>query len=91
MSFSCLILGSYQGYLERHYRMAYMLQVKIIVRLFYFFNSFSFFLKPAQLILSQPRSICFNLDQFGTGKKHRSQATSHRSLLANTGSILNIH
>ena len=24
------------------------------------------------------RSICFNLDQFGAGKTHRSQVTSHR-------------
>ena len=28
----------------------------------------------------QIRSICFNLGQFGAGKKHSSQATSHRSL-----------
>ena len=40
----------------------------------------------------QTRSIIsLNLDQFGAGKKHRSQATSHRSLLPNTESILNIH
>ena len=53
----------------------YMLQVKITVRLFYF---------------SQPRSICFNLDdEFGAGKKLRSKAASHRLLLAKTGR--NIH
>ena len=44
-----------------------------------------------QVNLSQPRSVCFNLDQFGAGKKLRSQATSHRSLLSNTESIVDIH
>ena len=55
-----------------------------IFKLVYFFQT--------KVNLSQPRSIiCFNLDQFGAGKKHRSQATSHRSLLAKAESILNIH
>ena len=31
--------------------------------------------------LFQPRSTCFNLDQFGAGEKHRSWATSHRSFI----------
>ena len=58
-----------------------MLLVKIILgdsifKLVYFF---------------QTTSICSNQSQFGAGKKHSSQATSHRSLLANTESILNIH
>ena len=66
----------------------YMLQLKIILgysifKLVYFFQN--------QVNLSQSRSIiCLNLDQFGAAKKHRSQATSHRSLLANTGSILKL-
>ena len=49
-----------------------MLQVKIIFRLFYFFKLVYFF-QTWSIILSQPRSICFNLDQFGAGKKHKSQ------------------
>ena len=58
-----------------------MLQLKIIlgysiVKLVYFFQN--------QVNLSQSRSIiCLNLDQFGAAKKHRS-------LLANTGSILKL-
>ena len=49
---------------------------------------------PNQVNLFQPRSICFKLDQlvstlrstcfdldpFGTGKKHMSQTTSHRDM-----------
>ena len=41
--------------------------------------------------VSTNRSISFNLDQFEADKKHGSEATSYRSLLATTGSILNIH
>jgi len=61
----------------------YMLQVRLNLQV----NSF-----PNQVILFQPRSICFKLDQlvstlrstcfdldpFGAGKKHMSEATSHR-------------
>ena len=43
-----------------------------------------------QVNLFQIRSTCFDLDQFGAGKKHRSQAPSFRSLFTNTESILNI-
>lgn len=43
-----------------------------------------------QVIFFQIRSTCFDLDQFGAGKKHRSQAPSFRSLFTNTESILNI-
>ena len=39
----------------------------------------------------QTRSIFLNLDQFGAGKKLRSQATSDRSLLTNIESIVDIH
>ena len=56
----------------------------------YFIFKLVYFFKPGQFVLTY-RSICFNRDQFGTGEKHRSQPTSRRSLLANTGSILNIH
>ena len=66
----------------------YMLHVKIVYRLFYFKTSlFVFFFKPGEFVstwvpLLQPRSV------WG---KQKTQATSHRSLLANTESILNIH
>ena len=54
-----------------------MLQVKIIFRLFYFWTSFFF---SNQVNLPQPRSTCFNLDQFRAGQKttgHRLQVTDH--------------
>ena len=65
-----------------------MFQVKMIFRLFCFYTSLFF---SNQVNFSQPRSICFNLGQFEAGKKHRPHAIGHRSLLANTGSILYIH
>ena len=49
----------------------YMLQVKIIFSLFYLSASLFFF--SNQVNLSQSRSLCFNLDQFGASKKHKSQ------------------
>ena len=66
-----------------------MLQVKIIFRLFYFKLVFLF---SNQVNLSQPcsiffqtRSTCFDLNQFGEGKKtqvtgQKSQVRSHRLL-----------
>ena len=54
-----------------------MLQVKIIFRLFYFWTSF---FSSNQVNLPQPRSTCFNLDQFRAGQKntgHRLQVTDH--------------
>ena len=54
--------------------------------------SSNLFSNEKKINLFQPtRSTSFNLDQFGVGEKHRLQATSDRSLLASTGSILNIH
>ena len=41
--------------------------------------------------VSTNRSISFNLDQFEADKKHGTETTSYRSLLATTGSILYIH
>ena len=57
-----------------------MWQVKIIIiifRLFYFETGFFFF--SNQVNLFQLRSLCFNLDQFGAGKKTR--VTGHKSQL----------
>ena len=61
-----------------------------IFKLVYFFQTRSICLNLAQFFF-KTRSISFNVDHFGAGEKHRSQATSHRSLLANKGTILNIH
>ena len=55
-----------------------MLPVKITFKLVYFFST--------RLNLSQPRSICFNLDQFGAGlgRACRASQNTNNKLLSNT-------